>query len=903
MLRILHLENDADDAVRLRKALACSEIDCAVTTVETGAAFLEALERGGFDLVLAGNKASSFDGLNALETAQRECPRIPVLLLPKGVCGDWLTLFRQIAENQAEEALRRKSQLLASLTDSMTAFLNGHYQQANALLIQCALHQTQSERGFLGVMTEGTRRILVRDGTICERTVESEDALTSPMPEYQQLRAQELLAFDALFGEVVAAGKAVCLSQPSLVRPLSSFARVHSFLGVPIYSRNQMVGVIGVANRKPGYTNKEQELIETLVKEAGVLCEANLRREREIASEALRQQTEKALRESEERFRLIARTTHDALWDWNILTDRVLPVDRFRAFGYKGNEVEANAKSWFEWLHPEDKSRIKSSLDALINGDGESWVGEYRFRRRDGTYADVFDRAYVIRDASGLAVRMVGAMMDLTEHRRLHAERRESDERFRLLVEGVSDCAIFMLDPKGRIVSWNSGAEKLKQYHADEIIGQHFSIFYPKPAIASGDPERALQNAAANGQIHFEGWRLRRDRTQFWADVTITALRDEAGNLRGFAKLIRDVTERKYTEKVLQEKEERMRFIIESAHDAFILMDAQGLILDWNHQAERTFGWARSKVLGRPVAKTILPIKYRKAWLRGLKRYQASGKGLPLDRRFELTALHRDGHNFPVEVSLNCLQLPRGYILSAFLHDITRRKAVEEKLKQIPGEVLRAQEAERNHVARELHDSVTQILSCLKMKLQSLAPSEAEPEVRQTAVQARNLVGKCIEEVRRIAHHLMPSELDDLGLMPAIRTLCAEFRERSTIKLKLKHFRIPKDLSNDVKLALFRFVQEALTNAEKHAVARHITVEIVRKRSVIKASVLDDGKGFEPGFQSIKNPRKSGMGTANMRQRVAFVGGKFRIRSAPGRGTLIEAQIPLVAVSQTRDAL
>src|SRR6266516_2380438 len=105
MLRILHLENDADGAATLRKSLAGGEIDCAVTTVQTGAAFLEALERGGFDLFLAGNKSSSFGGLNALETAQKKCPRIPVLLAPEGLCGDWLLLFRQIAQNQAEEGL------------------------------------------------------------------------------------------------------------------------------------------------------------------------------------------------------------------------------------------------------------------------------------------------------------------------------------------------------------------------------------------------------------------------------------------------------------------------------------------------------------------------------------------------------------------------------------------------------------------------------------------------------------------------------------------------------------------------------------------------------------------------------------------------------------------------------
>src|SRR5205085_168561 len=126
----------------------------------------------------------------------------------------------------------------------------------------------------------------------------------------------------------------------------------------------------------------------------------------------------------------------------------------------------------------------------------------------------------------GEAVRMVGAMMDLSEYNRLETERKESDERFRLVVEGVKDYAIVMLDPVGKIVSWNAGAEKMQGYKAQEIIGQHFSIFYPKEEIADGKARCTLRTAVSEGQFEKEGWRVRKDRTQFWAQVTITPLRD-----------------------------------------------------------------------------------------------------------------------------------------------------------------------------------------------------------------------------------------------------------------------------------------------------------------------------------------------------------------------------------------
>ena len=135
---------------------------------------------------------------------------------------------------------------------------------------------------------------------------------------------------------------------------------------------------------------------------------------------------------------------------------------------------------------------------------------------------------------------------------------RRSEERFRLLVEGAKDYAIFMLDPQGHVATWNAGAERIKGYRADEIIGQHFSRFYPQEAIDRGWPAQELKVAAAEGRFEDEGWRVRKDGTRFWANVVITALHDEAGNLRGFSKITRDLTERK-------QAEENARRLVEEA--------------------------------------------------------------------------------------------------------------------------------------------------------------------------------------------------------------------------------------------------------------------------------------------------------------------------------------------------
>jgi PAS domain S-box-containing protein len=160
------------------------------------------------------------------------------------------------------------------------------------------------------------------------------------------------------------------------------------------------------------------------------------------------------------------------------------------------------------------------------------------------------------------------------------------DRRFQLLVDAVKDYAIYMLDPHGIVSSWNSGAQRFKGYKADEIIGQHFSRFYTDEDRQAGVPQQALATAMAEGKYETEGWRVRKDGSRFWASVVINPIRDESGNLFGFAKITRDITERKTAEAALRRSEEQFRLLVQGVTDyAIFMLDPAGYVTNWNSGA------------------------------------------------------------------------------------------------------------------------------------------------------------------------------------------------------------------------------------------------------------------------------------------------------------------------------
>ena len=202
---------------------------------------------------------------------------------------------------------------------------------------------------------------------------------------------------------------------------------------------------------------------------------------------------------------------------------------------------------WTEGVHPEDLDRCfriyASNFDLR-----RPFEMDYRLRRHDGVYRWIFDRGVPCTNDRGEFLGYIGSCIDINDRRDADERRRKSEEQFRVLVEQVNDYAILMLDPDGRVISWNEGARRIKGYTADEIVGRSFETFYPQESVASGYPRHELEVAAREGRFEDEGWRVRKDGSRFWANVIVTAIRDANGSLSGFAKVTRDLTARRQAE-------------------------------------------------------------------------------------------------------------------------------------------------------------------------------------------------------------------------------------------------------------------------------------------------------------------------------------------------------------------
>ena len=259
-------------------------------------------------------------------------------------------------------------------------------------------------------------------------------------------------------------------------------------------------------------------------------------------------------------------------------------------------------------------------------------------------------------------------------------------DALRLLVESTLDYAIFMLDPDGYIVSWNAGAQRIKGYSADEIIGKHFSTFYTPEAIATNWPARELEIATAAGRFEDEGWRVKKDGSLFWANVIITALRNDEGRLVGFGKVSRDLSDRRQAEHALRESEERFRLLVDSTVDyAIFMLDPDGRVASWNPGAERIKGYTADEIIGRHFSTFYTPEAVATKWPEHELR-EAARVGRFEDEGWRV---RKDGSRLWANVVISALRGADGTLrgFAKVTRDMTQRKAHEERITRLSREL------------------------------------------------------------------------------------------------------------------------------------------------------------------------------------------------------------------------
>jgi len=351
--------------------------------------------------------------------------------------------------------------------------------------------------------------------------------------------------------------------------------------------------------------------------------------------------------------------------------------------------------------------------------------------------------------------------------KRYEAAAHHSEERFRLLVENVKDYAIYMLDPEGKVISWNSGAERINGYKEGEILGRHFSCFFP-PEAADTVPKRLLEEAARQGNVEDEGWRVRKDGSRYLALSVLTALTDGQGNLKGFSKITRDITERR-------KAEDKFRGLMESAPDAHIIVNEKGQIVLVNSQAEKLFGYSREEMIGRPI-ELLIPTEQRDGHVKLRDGFIAQPVARPMGAGVDLHALRRDGSLVPVEISLAPVKTPDGILVAAAIRDTTERKRISLELQHAKDEAEAANRAKDQFLAVLSHELRTPLTPALMVAAALEASPELTIEAREDVEIIRrniDLEAKLIDDLldlTRIAHGKMALNLDTVNVHWLLRT-------------------------------------------------------------------------------------------------------------------------------------
>ncbi|WP_370644863.1 PAS domain S-box protein [Microvirga sp. ACRRW] len=492
-------------------------------------------------------------------------------------------------------------------------------------------------------------------------------------------------------------------------------------------------------------------------------------------------------------------------------------------------------------------------------------------------------------------------------------------ERFQLLVDAVTDYAIYMLDPNGIIASWNSGAQRFKGYIESEILGEHFSRFYTDEDRATELPRRALETAAREGKFEAEGWRVRKDGGRFWAHVVIDPIWDAKGNLIGYAKITRDLTERRKAEEALKESEQRFRLLVQGVTDyAIYMLDPEGYVSNWNPGAQRIKGYTEDEIRGKHFSRFYTD----EDRARGLPQ-----RALEIARRegrfdAEGWRVRKDGTRFWASVVIDPIynDMKRLIGFAKITRDITERRNAQEALEQAQAALFQAQKMETvgqltGGIAHDFNNLLTIIVNSLDLLTRNVTGAR-ETRLIESAQRAADRGARLTQQLLAFSRRQpLQSELRNPrtlieGFETVLRRACGELVNlRLSLPTRSSAINVDGAQFEAALLNLVVNARDAMPDGGELTIAVSET-ELNETRAAIcnipagpyvVLNVRDTGIGmskdvaervFEPFFTTKEFGKGTGLGLSQVYGFIMQSGGHIEVQSEPGKGTTITMLLP-----------
>ena len=567
---------------------------------------------------------------------------------------------------------------------------------------------------------------------------------------------------------------------------------------------------------------------------------------------------------------------------------------------------------------PEDQAAgrpAKALREAEAKGhfEAEGWRV-----RKDGSRFWANAVVEPIRDGQGRLIGFAKVTRDITERMAAQEALRESERRFRLLVEGVVDYAIYMLDPGGIITNWNAGAERMKGYRPDEIIGQHFSRFYGKEDRAAGLPARVLETARREGRYEAEAWRFRKDGSRFWASVTLDAIRDESGELLGFAKITRDITERRAAQEALRESERQLRLLVRGVTDyALYMLDPNGVVTSWNAGGERLKGYTADEIVGQHFSRFYTEHE-RSAGLPARALHTAAAEG-----RFEAEGwrVRKDGSLFWANVIVDPIFDDDGSLVgfAKITRDITERREAQLALQAAQAQRAQTQKMEAlGQLTGGVAHDFNNLLMIVSGHVHTLKKLVADDPKGVRAAEAIELAARRGESLTRqllsfSRRQMLTPVVAGVGeRLEAVRPLIAssigaQVRLAAVVPPELWPVRV--DLA-EFELALINLALNArdampeggmITLSAENAALQPADTRLGLKGDFVAITVADTGSGiapdilprvFDPFFTTKPPDKGTGLGLSQVHGFVHQSGGTSASRASSAKGTRVTLYLP-----------